>query len=198
MKRFLASFCVIAGLLAGCEFFPDDPTEEARAATPEPSVEAGDVADGTKVTLYCATEGAAIYYTVGGSTPDKTNTGQLYDGRDIPISGSGITTIKAIAVMDGLADSEMLTAAYTVVAAVTVTISPWETVVDGILSSGEDVTISKSGGKGYGPRSPRRWSTGIPLPGGILMTRPFPEQRAAGDQLRSTRRTTGQGATIWR
>lgn len=62
----------------------------------------------TQVTITCATSGAVIYYTIDGSTPSASST--LYNG---PFTVSATTTIKAIAVKDGVS-SQVATATYTI------------------------------------------------------------------------------------
>ena len=61
-----------------------------------------------KITISCATEGAAIYYTTDGTEPTTAST--LYNGA---FTITATTTIKAIAVKEGMADSPAATAAYT-------------------------------------------------------------------------------------
>ena len=77
-------------------------------ATPTFSPEAGAVASGTGVTI-SSTDGATIYYTTDGSTP---TTGSLTTQ---PVVISAATTIKAIAVKDGLDDSDVASASYTII-----------------------------------------------------------------------------------
>ena len=61
-----------------------------------------------KITITCATEGAAIYFTTDGTEPTTAST--LYNGA---FTITATTTIKAIAVKEGMADSAVATAAYT-------------------------------------------------------------------------------------
>ncbi|HPG59136.1 MAG TPA: chitobiase/beta-hexosaminidase C-terminal domain-containing protein, partial [Candidatus Wallbacteria bacterium] len=60
-----------------------------------------------EVELICATPGATIYYTVDGGVPTKA--GLKYEN---PVTVSKTTTIKAFAVKDGMADSEISEARY--------------------------------------------------------------------------------------
>ena len=83
--------------------------EEAQSvATPIFSVPAGEVAIGTKVEIKCATEGAVIYYTLDGTTPDADAT----EYKDAIVINEAVT-IKAIAIKGEL-KSEVATASYTV------------------------------------------------------------------------------------
>ena len=61
------------------------------------------------VTISSATTGAAIRYTTDGSAPDGTS--PLYDG---PITVAESSVIRAYAVKEGLADSNIATAVYTI------------------------------------------------------------------------------------
>ena len=78
-------------------------------ATPTFSPAAGEVEKGAEVTISTTTDGATIYYTTDGSTP--TTSSSAYS---TAITINSATTLKAIAVKDGMANSEMATAAYTV------------------------------------------------------------------------------------
>lgn len=62
------------------------------------------------VALSTETAGATIHYTVDGSAPTRTS--EVYVP-GIPIAVSASTTIKAFAVKDGLSDSEVTAASYT-------------------------------------------------------------------------------------
>ncbi|CAH1201705.1 hypothetical protein PAECIP111893_01701 [Paenibacillus plantiphilus] len=78
-------------------------------AAPTASPAAGAVASGTSVTLSSLTQGAAIYYTIDGSNPTRSST--LYSA---PIIISSAQTIKAIAVHEGMADSGIMSASYSI------------------------------------------------------------------------------------
>ena len=83
---------------------------------PTPSVESGTYTENQKVALESSTEGATIYYTTDGAEPGRT-TGTRYTG---PITVPGTegqsitTTLKAIAVKDGMQESEVKTFTYTI------------------------------------------------------------------------------------
>lgn len=81
--------------------------ESVAAPTFDP--EAGAVAKGTEVTIATATEGASIYYTLDGTEPTAAST--LYSA---PVVVNDALTIKAIAVKEGMKDSEVATASYVI------------------------------------------------------------------------------------
>ena len=83
------------------------------------------VTPGTEVTLYCDTEGAAIYYTLDGTVP--TTVGTHYSG---PIMLLGDTTIKTYAVKEGYTDSP---------------VSVFEFIVNDIVPDIPDIDPSKEG-----------------------------------------------------
>ena len=62
------------------------------------------------VALATSTPGASIYYTIDSSTPSRTN-GTLYSG-DISVEYSQV--IKAVAVKDGLEDSDVISFSYSI------------------------------------------------------------------------------------
>src|SRR3989449_945062 len=105
-----------------------------KVATPTISPAAGTYSGAQTVTLSDATSGATIYYTTDGSTPSPSST--RYTG---PILVMQTTTIKAMAVANGMADSDVASATYTIVLKVaTPTISP----AGGTYSGGQTVTLS--------------------------------------------------------
>ncbi|MDR2086926.1 MAG: M6 family metalloprotease domain-containing protein [Dysgonamonadaceae bacterium] len=86
-----------------------------RVETPTFSPGSDSYPDSVIVNILCATEGATIYYTVNGDTPDKTAT--LYVS---PVKLTTPTVLKAIAYKDGLEDSFVASASYTFCALVDV------------------------------------------------------------------------------
>jgi uncharacterized repeat protein (TIGR02543 family) len=81
---------------------------QERTGAPAAEPPGGEVASGTEVRLSSATEGAAIYYTLDGTEPVRGS--RRYDA---PVPVSGAVTIKALAVKEGMLDSGVLEAAYT-------------------------------------------------------------------------------------
>ncbi len=77
--------------------------------TPLSSVPTGTYDADQTVELSCATSGARIYYTTNGTTPTAAST--LYSSG---ISVTSTTTLKAIAIKDGLNDSDVLTVVLTI------------------------------------------------------------------------------------
>lgn len=91
------------------EIIGDKPRPSLKCSQPIATPTSSSVASGTNVTLSTQTENANIYYTLDGSTPDSNST--LYT---VPITITENTTIKAIAIKDGLDDSDILTSIYTI------------------------------------------------------------------------------------
>ncbi len=85
---------------------------ETTVAAPTASIASGsEVEKGTALYLFCSTPGATIYYTLDGSSPlDNTAARLTYDGSPIIINSD--VTIKAMAVADGMYDSEVATFTY--------------------------------------------------------------------------------------
>lgn len=79
--------------------------------TPTFSPAAGAVEENTTVTISCATEGATVYYTTDGTDPTTASTA----GTTVTIDAA--KTIKAIAVKEGIANSAIATAEYTIAGA---------------------------------------------------------------------------------
>lgn len=83
-------------------------------AMPTASVASGSVVDkGTAIELFCATEGATIYYTLDGSCPcNETEARKVYDGTPIIINEN--VTIKAMAIAPDMYESEVAEFTYIV------------------------------------------------------------------------------------
>ncbi|MFZ7946324.1 chitobiase/beta-hexosaminidase C-terminal domain-containing protein [Neobacillus sp. 19] len=88
---------------------------ETKVANVTVTPAAGAVAAGTTVTLATATADAKIYYTTDGSEPTAASTEYK-----APIKIDADTTIKALAVKDGLDNSDVATFAYTILQAQTI------------------------------------------------------------------------------
>lgn len=106
--------------------------DDTKVATPTFSPVAGNVAEGTEVSIACATEGAIIHYTTDGTDPDA-NSSEYTD----PIVVDKAMTIKAIAVKDGMDNSDIADVAYKIIVA-TPTFDP----APGAVDKGTAVTIS--------------------------------------------------------
>ena len=87
---------------------PYVPPEQAAAPLFTPA--GGSYTGPQSVTITCATEGAVIHYTTDGSEP--TVNSPVYSG---PIPVSENLTIKAFAVKDGMTDSPVVSAVYTII-----------------------------------------------------------------------------------
>jgi hypothetical protein len=85
---------------------PSDPNKET-VATPTATPPAGTYTTAQSVTLTTTTADAKIYYTTNGTNPTTSST--LYSGT---INIEAATTLKAIAVKEGMNDSNILTAVY--------------------------------------------------------------------------------------
>lgn len=88
------------------------PTETC--ATPIFTPVAGTYTSAQTVTLSCATDGASIYYRIDGAEPtaDTTDGSLLYSS---PITVDASMTIKAMAVKEGMENSAVADATYTIV-----------------------------------------------------------------------------------
>ena len=82
-----------------------------KVATPTFSLEEGTYTEAKSVTITTTTEGATIYYTIDGTDP--TTESNVYSDSEA-ISITETTTLKAIAVKEGMTDSEIATATYTI------------------------------------------------------------------------------------
>ena len=94
---------------------------------------AGSYSSAQSVSISTTTSGATIRYTTDGSTPSETN-GVVYTG---PVTISSNTMLQALAYANGMTDSPVASAAYTILCALP-TFSP----ANGTFTSSVPVTIS--------------------------------------------------------
>lgn len=106
--------------------------DEKHVATPTFSPVAGNVIEGTEVSIDCATEGATIHYTTDGTDPSASSTEYT-----APIAIDKAMTIKAIAVKEGMQDSGIAEAAYKLIVA-----TPTFDHESGEVEKGTPVTIT--------------------------------------------------------
>ena len=105
----VAVAAVLALGMFSCSNGIDYPVKQT-VATPAFSVAEGAVNSGTTVTISCATEGAKIYYTTDGNEPTASST-EYSDAIRI----TKAVTLKAIAVKDGMNDSAVASASYSII-----------------------------------------------------------------------------------
>ena len=103
----------------------DNNASAPKAATPTFPTGDENFVTSTSVTLACTTEGAKIYYTTNGDVPTSSST--LYNGA-IPVSAT--TTIKAIAVADGMDNSNVAEKTFT--KATILTVAEALTIIEGL------------------------------------------------------------------
>ena len=109
MKRFLVVFALVVFALFAVSCVDQEEDGGDQTAAPIISIPGGVLPySGSYVTLRCATRDAKIYYTLDGSNP---STGTLYTNS---VQINKASTLRAIAKMDGLTDSEEATASYTI------------------------------------------------------------------------------------
>ena len=104
----VAVAAVLALGMFSCSNGIDYPVKET-VATPAFSVASGAVNSGTSVTITCSTVGAKIYYTTDGTEPTASSTEYT-----AAISVTPPMTLKAIAVKEGMNDSAVASASYTI------------------------------------------------------------------------------------
>ena len=111
--------------------------ETETVATPTFSPEAGTYTEAQSVTISCETTGATIYYTTDGSDPSSSST--KYSST---IAVGETTTIKAIAVKDGMTDSSVASATYTINIPPQTVATPAFSPDAGTYTEAQSVTIS--------------------------------------------------------
>ena len=110
-------------------------------ANPTASIASGTTIEkGTEVTLYCATEGAVIYYTLDGSCPCDESALQ-YDGTPIVINED--TELRIMAVAEGRDESDVVVYYYYVKEDVRMTANPTASIASGTtVEKGTEVTLN--------------------------------------------------------
>ena len=91
-------------------------------ATPKVDLAPGTYTSEQTITLTTETVGATIYYTLDGTEPSKSSA-QVPTSGAITLNSAGVTTLKAIAYKDGLFESMIFEAVYTLNATWTATAS---------------------------------------------------------------------------
>jgi hypothetical protein len=114
------------------------------AAAPTFSPAPGTYRPGQQVSLSDTTSGAAIRYTLNGTTPTVNST--LYAG---PITLNSTTTIKAIALASGFSSSSVATGTYTITGTNTAVSLSSVANVTGIVSNGASVPNGGIDGLGF-------------------------------------------------
>jgi len=117
-------------------------TTPTSCATPTFSPVAGAVAYGTEIAISSSTDGATIYYTTDGTEPTTSSSHGTAGTASATVTVNATVTIKAIAVKDGLDNSEVGSAAYTIQAPTAPTFS----IEGGMVTKGETVTLSSATG----------------------------------------------------
>jgi hypothetical protein len=146
MKK--GKLCTIVSIMVICAFGllsmncssddggKDTPGGGSTVATPTATPGAGTYTSAQSVTL-TSTAGASIYYTIDGSTPSTSST--LYSS---PINISVTTTLKAIAVKEGMTNSGIFSALYTINTPQNTVITPTATPPAGTYTSAQNVALS--------------------------------------------------------
>jgi chitobiase/beta-hexosaminidase-like protein/BACON domain-containing protein len=112
----------------------------AATATPVFTPPGGSYTNTQSVTITDATRGAAIYYTLNGTTPTTAST--VYS---VPISVTASETIKAIAIAPGYSLSAVGTAVYTLTAPIAATPISTQTVTISDATAGATVYYTTNG-----------------------------------------------------
>ncbi|MFZ1983878.1 MAG: chitobiase/beta-hexosaminidase C-terminal domain-containing protein [Desulfatitalea sp.] len=106
--------CLIWACGGGDDDSDASPTNPATATTAAPffNPPGGTYPDDIQVSIASATADAVIYYTTNGETPSSTSARYV---APIPVSGDGTSlSIAAVAVKDGLSNSDIVRASYTI------------------------------------------------------------------------------------
>ena len=145
---FVIGFLTLSASLFGCSGgsgdtagMIDTTTQSAAVTTPTFSPVAKIYSNDQSVTINSSTAGATIYYTTDGSTP---TTSSAVFGSPIAVAGNGTTmTIKAMAVSQGMTNSVVASATYTIINSQVVA-TPTFFVPAGTYSTDQSVMINSS------------------------------------------------------
>lgn len=107
-----------------------------KVSAPLISPSGGAVVSGTEVSISCVTVDASIFYTTDGSVPSSTSL--AYNPSSKPTITAN-TTIKAIAIKEGLTDSDVATASFTIAVPCS---TPTFSLAAGEVAKGATVTIT--------------------------------------------------------
>lgn len=119
--------------------FVEGEVEKEDVATPAFTVAEGTYTEPQKVKITCATEGAKVYYTVDGTEP--TEDSQEYVA-DTEITVAETATIKAIAVKEGMDNSQVASVTITIEApSETKVAAPVFSLAGGTLDKTQEITI---------------------------------------------------------
>lgn len=110
--------------------------QSSTVANPSFTVSEGTYNEAQSVEINCPTDGATIYYTTDGNDP--TTESAVYSSA---IAVNATTTIKAFAVKDGMTNSGIASATYTLKCA-----TPTITVPTGVFLDSKEITITSSEG----------------------------------------------------
>ncbi len=91
------------------EYYSNGPAPQQTVATPTFNPEGSTFTEAQNVSIACTTSGATIHYTTDGTTPSASS--NVYSN---PVSVTETTTIKAIAMKEGMTNSEIAEATYTI------------------------------------------------------------------------------------
>lgn len=123
--------------------------EVTQVSKPVITPNGGEVMPGTEVTISCATEGAAIYYTVDGTAPSTTSTPY-----SAPFAINEACTVQAIAVLEGMDNSNVASATFTIIE--TATYGYVKTVTSGknyLIFANDKIANPLTSNYGYVPTS---------------------------------------------
>jgi len=134
----IAAVVVMGITITTCDNNTSDNKPET-VATPTAAPPAGTYDATQTVTLSTTTEGATIYYTLNGNAPTVAST-QYSSAITIPAT----STLKAIAVKSGMANSGILTAAYTINIPSNTVVTPTANPPAGTYNADQTVTLSST------------------------------------------------------